>query len=126
MSFWKRLGFYLGGFSLGLVILAFFLKGKNASCNYGPSAKVIQDINYKEQVYSPQAFSFIEEFKIDTSQITRVLQYGDVDFSQSQTDRDSCNIYVIQGENKPFLQVTIENCKELVTILEIEKMQIEE
>ncbi|HET8885399.1 MAG TPA: hypothetical protein VFM70_03505 [Salinimicrobium sp.] len=122
MNFLQRLGYYLGGFAVGLVILAYFFNGKKASCNYGPGAKVIQDINYKEQVYSEKALSFIEENQIDSTSINRVLQYGDVDFSQSQTDLDSCNIYVIQGENNPFLQITLENCKELVTILEIEKI----
>ena len=122
MNFLQRFGYYLGGFAMGLIILAYFFNGKKASCNYGPSAKVIQDINYKEQVYSNHALTYVLENKIDTSNVKQVLQYGDVDFSQSQTDLDSCNIYVIQGEKNPFLQVTIENCKELVTILEIEKI----
>ena len=48
----QRLGYYLGGFSLGLIILAFFLSGKKTSCAYGPNARVLKNINTKKLVYS--------------------------------------------------------------------------
>ncbi len=39
MKLIQRIGYYLGGFSIGLVILAFFLNGKKTSCSYGPDAR---------------------------------------------------------------------------------------
>jgi len=35
-----RFGYYLGGFSVGLIFLGFVFSGKKTSCNYGPSARV--------------------------------------------------------------------------------------
>ena len=47
MKFIHRLGYYLGGFSIGLIFLAFFLSGKRASCDYGPDARVLKNIGQK-------------------------------------------------------------------------------
>ena len=41
MSFLYRLGYFLGGFSAGLVILFFLFNGKRTQCNYGPEEKNI-------------------------------------------------------------------------------------
>ena len=48
MKFIHRLGYYLGGFSIGLIFLAFFLSGKRASCDYGPDARVLKNIGQKK------------------------------------------------------------------------------
>ena len=45
MSFLKRLSYYLGGFSVGIVLLVFFLGGKNTRCTYTPDARVINDFS---------------------------------------------------------------------------------
>ena len=45
-----RLGYYLGGFSVGLILLAFILNGKKTSCNYTPNARVIDNLLQKKIV----------------------------------------------------------------------------
>ena len=40
MAFLKRLGYYLFGLSIGVIILSFIFSGKKTSCNYGPQARV--------------------------------------------------------------------------------------
>ena len=47
MKFIHRLGYYLGGFSIGLILLAFFLQGKKTSCDYGPNARTTKNIANK-------------------------------------------------------------------------------
>lgn len=47
MSFLYRLGYFLGGFSAGLVILFFLFNGKRTQCNYGPEARVINNLSEK-------------------------------------------------------------------------------
>ena len=47
MSFLYRLGYYLGGFSAGLVILFFLFNGKRTQCNYGPEARVLNNLSEK-------------------------------------------------------------------------------
>ena len=50
MTLIQRIGYYLGGFSIGLVILAFFLNGKKTSCSYGPDSRVLKNINSKKLI----------------------------------------------------------------------------
>ena len=45
MKFIHRLGYFMGGFAVGLVILAVFLNGKRTSCAYFPDARVMRDID---------------------------------------------------------------------------------
>ena len=52
MKLIQRIGYYLGGFSLGLIILAFFFSKKKTSCSYGPEARVIKNINSKKILFS--------------------------------------------------------------------------
>ena len=61
MSFLKRLSFYLGGFSVGTVMLLFFLSGKNTRCTYTPDARVIKDFSKKEWVLTPLQMAALTE-----------------------------------------------------------------
>lgn len=121
MSLFKRLGFYLGGFAIGLIFLAFFFSGKRTSCDYSPSARVKKNIRIKQQKFSIEVLELIESNIIDTSSINYILKTGSVNFSKSNTKLDSCKIYVIEGvkENKE-LSLSIENCDSIATIQNIE------
>ncbi|MHA6280665.1 DUF4258 domain-containing protein [Salinimicrobium sp. CAU 1759] len=124
MKFIHRLGYYLGGFAIGLVILAFFLSGKRTSCAYGPDARVLKNIRLKERAYSEEALEEMQRSQIDTASINRVLHKGDVDFSRSNTDLDSCKIYMITGNSEiGELEMLFENCDSLATLQEIWKKE---
>ena len=124
MKFIHRLGYYLGGFAIGLIILAFFLSGKRTSCAYGPDARVLKNIRLKERVYSPEALAEMQTSKIDTASINSVLRKGDVDFSRSKTDLDSCKIYMITGNTEAGeLEMIFENCDSIATLHKIWKKE---
>lgn len=126
MKLIQRVGYYLGGFSLGLIVLAFFLNGKKVSCDYGPNARVIKNIRIKKQKFSSQVEQQIASGTIDSTDINFLLYNGNVNFSESNTNLDSCKIYVIEGKRKETnLKMTIKNCDSLATIqqLEIKKAQ---
>ncbi|MCK5402384.1 MAG: DUF4258 domain-containing protein [Flavobacteriaceae bacterium] len=117
MKLIQRVGFYLGGFSIGLVFLAFFLSGKRASCSYGPDARVLKNISTKQLVYSQNVLDLIQNKSIDTLTISEVLKFGDVNFSESNTKLDSCNIYVIERDfNGKDISLSVENCETIATI----------
>lgn len=121
MSLLKRFGYYFGGFAIGLVILAFFLNGKKASCDYGPDARVLKNIRSKTLAYSNNAEIFMSSKNIDTTKINYILYKGDVNFSDSDTRKKPCGIYLVEGkieENKT--RLTVENCKTIATINNIE------
>ncbi|MGA1227327.1 MAG: hypothetical protein ACO3VF_08880 [Tamlana sp.] len=120
MKLIQRIGYYLGGFSIGLIILTFFLSGKKTSCSYGPEARVLKNINSKKIIYSKKIDSLIHNKTIDSATITMVLKKGDVNFSKSNTRQKPCGIYVIEGlENDNDITLRVENCDSITTILNI-------
>jgi len=115
----KRFFFYFSGFAIGIVLLFFFVGGSGASCeyNYGPTARTLKNIRLKERVYSMEVLNTLENHQLDTSDVSTVLKNGDVLFSESNTELDSCKIYVVEGESRnQWLKMTIENCENKATV----------
>ncbi|MCX7548396.1 hypothetical protein OS188_10585 [Xanthomarina sp. F1114] len=120
MKLLHRIGYYLGGFAIGLVILAFFFSGKKTSCAYGPEARVLKNINLKQVEFSENIYSAISNKKIDSLQVRELLKYGDIDFSKSDTRKEPCAIYAIDGRiGKKEIVLTVENCDSIATIHDI-------
>ena len=124
MKLIQRIGYYLGGFSMGLVILAFFLNGKKVSCDYGPDARVLKNINTKKIVYSDAINLALSENKIDSMSISYLLKKGDINFSKSIPREKPCAIYIIEGEyNEKNMELTVQNCDSIATLLKISMPQ---
>ena len=112
MLFLKRLGFYLLGFSIGLIFLFYFLKRKNAEFCYTPNCRVLKNINTKKIEFSSEVNQFLIENKIDSSQINTILKEGDVIFSKSDTHGKPCAVYIVKGAvNNEYIEISIENCE---------------
>lgn len=121
MKFIKRLGFYSGGFIIGLILLFFFLSGKKTSCDYGPNARTLKNIRIKERAFSEEIIQNLKQQQLDTSAISELLENGNVLFSESNTDLDSCKVYVIEGTvSEKDIKISVENCNEKATILTAE------
>src|SRR5690606_27846196 len=117
MTLLQRFGYYLGGFYIGLIILAFFLNGKKVSCSYGPDARVLKNINLKTIVYSDDIQLYMNKHHIDTSVVHYILKKGDVNFSTSDTNKKPCSIYNIEEDynDKEFI-LSVENCDSIATL----------
>ena len=120
MKFTHRLGYYLGGFGIGLIILMFFLNGKDASCDYGPNARTVKNISSKPIIYSQEASKFVRINALDSITIMNLIKYGNVDFSRSETKTDSCNTYYIENSYKEqAMMLSVKNCDSLATLQQI-------
>ena len=120
MTLLQRIGYYLGGFSIGLIILAFFLNGKKVSCDYGPEARVLKNINTKNIVFSEDILTYLSTKKIDSTTISYLLKKGDINFSKSTPREKPCGIYAIEGEYKDIeMLMTVQNCDSIATILNV-------
>lgn len=119
MKLIERFGYYLGGFSIGLIILAFFLNGKNVSCAYGPEARVLKNISTKKIVYPDNIKLVLSEYKVDSLMIPYLLKHGSIDFDKRAREKP-CGTYDIEGEysNKEFM-ITIQNCDSIATVLNV-------
>ena len=124
MKFIHRLGYYLGGFSIGLILLAFFLSVKKTSCDYGPNARTTKNIANKKKLYSEDAKSIMEIYQMDTLSVSNLIRYGNVDFSKSDTKSEGCKSYSVENTFKD-LNVTlkISNCDSVATIQSIDVKQ---
>ncbi|HBL78812.1 DUF4258 domain-containing protein [Aequorivita vladivostokensis] len=119
-----RLAYFSGGFIIGIALLFFILSGKKTSCAYGPEARTLKNIRLKERAFSESTLQILREHKLDTSAVSMLLEDGDVLFSESNTDLDSCRLYVIEGEIlEKNLKITVENCEKLVTVLDAAVIQ---
>ena len=120
MKLIHRIGYYLGGFSIGLVLLAFFLSGKKTSCDYGPDARTIKNILVKKRTYSDAATVSMTNYSLDTLMVYNLIKTGDVNFSESETRVEGCKTYLIENtyEDKD-LEFRIKNCDSTATILTI-------
>ncbi|MBZ9650553.1 DUF4258 domain-containing protein [Psychroflexus montanilacus] len=111
MKFIHRLGYYLSGFVVGIIMLMFFLGGKKTSCDWGLDARVLKNIRNKERIVSKDALLFFEAQQIDTSYISYILKAGDVNFKKSDIEAKPCKIYQVEGKvNKKELGLIFENC----------------
>ncbi|EDP95818.1 DUF4258 domain-containing protein [Kordia algicida OT-1] len=121
----RRIGFYLGGVAIGLVIFAFLIRGRGVQCefDYLPNARTLKNIRIKNRMFSPQIRQLIDNKEIDTAEISNILQYGDVDFSRSKTKVDSCKLYIIEGmlRNKE-IELTVYNCDSTAIIQTINRI----
>lgn len=111
MKFIHRIGYYLGGFSVGLILLTFFLRGKKTSCDYGPNARTTKNIANKMKSYSDDVYLVMENYNMDTLTVSNLIRYGEVDFSRSDTKSKGCKTYYIDNSFKDDeFELTIENC----------------
>ncbi|MCY4215441.1 MAG: hypothetical protein OXC92_00460 [Flavobacteriaceae bacterium] len=114
MNFLNRFTLYAFGFLMGLIILVFIWKQKDAQFHYGPQARVKTSLLSKSLI----EFQTKPNQMVSDSLIRRVINNGKVVFSKSITNRDSCNLYRIEYQEIQFLD--IENCKHRIVIRKIE------
>lgn len=127
MTFPQRLSYFGGGLFLGIIFLIFFLSGKKTSCDYSPNSRVLKNMRLKERVISAEALQQLTSVGLDTSAISTALTKGDVDFSKSNTELDSCKLYVVNSIiNKQELALTVENCYKKATVQKINISEIVE
>ena len=88
---------------------------KKTSCNYGPNDRVISDLSKK--TWKPKnkvnnAF--------DSIAFKDFLNKASVDFRKSNTQKDSCKTYFINGywDEKP-ISIRVENCEKSVELLQL-------
>ncbi len=117
MKLIHRIGYYLGGFSIGLILLAFFLGGKKASCAYGPNARTIKNISLKKHEYSDSVKSIMRTYELDSLDISEFIESGQVNFSKSDTKSEDCKTYLIENEyNEKQIELTVKNCDSVASL----------
>lgn len=120
MKLVHRIGYYLVGLSLGIVIVSFVFSGKKTTCNYGPNARVLADLKKKKLLSKP--LLQIEGKTLDSLVFRELLERSKVNFSKSNTQLDSCKIYRVESNYKGAnYWLDIENCTRNVRVMQLER-----
>lgn len=120
MDLIRRMGIFLVGLSLGIILVSFFFKGKGVEICYLPNCRVLKDLRSKpidmsKQVHNPSAFTIAE--------ISPAFKNGEVDFQNSNTQSKPCKTYFLEGDTpNGRLRIGVENCPTQVMVLSIEKL----
>ena len=113
----RRFGLYGFGFAIGIVLVIFFLGGKEASCNWMPNDRMLKIIRSKNIDYSEDFRTALSNSSIDSTDIDQILVSGDIDFSKSQVKNNPCRNYFIDGEiKKQEVTITVRLCDSIATI----------
>jgi hypothetical protein len=124
MKLIHRVGYYLGGFSIGLIILAFFLSGKKTSCDYSPNARTIKNISSKTKHFSAEALTSMANYQLDSLVVYDIIKYASVDFSESDTKSKGCKSYIINNSYKEKdYSLRVKNCDSIATIETIKRLE---
>jgi len=123
MSFIQRLAYYLFGLLIGCMFLFYFFGEKKTEFCYMPNCRVLKDLRSKPVQYSQEAEIKLKEGWILEEDIRKSLQYGKVDFDQSNVDFEEGKLYVISGRNANNDPITIKmvNYTDKVKLLDITK-----
>ncbi len=112
MTFKQRLPFFLGGLTIGIIIVIFVFGKKNSSFDYGPNARVLKTLRVKERIFSEDALKILNtSSEIDTVIISQILKNGNVDL-MNKIKLDSCLYqYNIKGKKElKNITLTVINC----------------
>ena len=118
-----RFTLYGIGFAIGILIVFFFLGGKNASCNWLPNDRILNIISQKKITFSEDVKGKLKSMEIDSLAIMQILDRGDIDFSKSQVKNEPCRNYWIEGSvDQKNLVITVELCDSVAVVKTLETL----
>ena len=113
----RRFGLYGFGFAIGIVLVFFFLGGKDASCNWMPNDRMLKIIRSKNIGYSEDFQAALKNSFLDSTDINQILVDGNIDFSKSQVKNNPCRNYLIDGEiEEQEVTISVKICDSIATI----------
>jgi len=125
----QRVGYYLVGVAIGLVLLAVFVKGKKGEGGfwddfaYLPEARVLKSLGNMPFTLSAKAEQHPLDQDIDSTFLANFYQSAAVDFSNSNTRESDClKEYSLTGSAATqdiHMLLTLNPCDSLVQIQEI-------
>lgn len=108
---------------MGIFLVIFLFGDRDIQCSYFPNDRVLYDLRGKERIFPAVIKTKMIDTGIDTADISDLFLTGEVDFSKSNTKKDSCKTYWINSDPKApkIFSAEIRNCDSLITILDIQK-----
>ena len=116
MIFKKRLYYFSIGLVIGIFLVMFIFRGKNASFNYMPNARVIHNIISKDSIQ----FLNEETTSFKVYDIKEIILNGKIDFRNSNSRNKPCGIYkIVSYWNDSDIVLEIENCSNFIKVKQV-------
>lgn len=120
MKFIHRFAYFLIGLLIGSIFVYFVWGKKSASFDYLPNARVLKTIRADTQLFTDDAKESMRNFNLDSTDISSMLQHGNIDFKKSSPREKPCKTYVINGKPKQKeITLIIKKCDSVSTIHQI-------
>jgi hypothetical protein len=124
MPFLKRLLFFLIGVSLGTLMVVFLFGDRDIGCSYFPNDRVLSDFRKKNLVADSAINAQLVAMKIDSTEMFRMLNFGQIDFNNSSVKLDSCKEYKsVLDEGDIRWSAYWKNCNAQLILLKIEPIR---
>lgn len=120
MDLKKRFFLYGFGFAMGAIIVLFIWSKKEATFDYSPNARVIKNILSKTLNNSVQSQEIIQQFQLDSVQLSDLIKNGKVNFQKSDTQKKGCKSYwILTVFKEDKMTLLIDNCDSVAIIQQI-------
>lgn len=126
MGFLRRLRFYLIGFGIGLLFVAFFFGPRAAQCSYLPNSRTLEEAKVYPVSYSNEFKDFMETEKIDSSFVFgELLNKSEItNFGTDEIRATPCRTYRASYRKEKSYDFVFEICNKKETKLtEIKKAE---
>lgn len=107
MRFYRKLGAYISGILVGIVILIIFNKIKSQYKDADKTGKILMEIKQKPLQYTKHAACRMQCREITTEEVQYVLNGGIINYSKSNTANKPCPTYALEGVTKDHQEVRI-------------------
>lgn len=124
MNFWKRLRFYLIGFSIGICFVLFFFGPRAVSCSYFPNARALEEAKFYPITFSEDAAKVIETEKIDSVFVyDELLKRSKItNFGTDEVRATPCRTYRAEYRETKSFDLVYDICKNKTIIRELKKV----
>lgn len=117
MKFIQRFAYFGIGLIVGSIFVYFVWGKKGASFDYMPNARVLKTLRTDTRIFSKDALESMIIIGLDTTDISAMLTYGDVDFKKSDQRGEPCKSFVIDGKPKEKdITIVVKKCDSITTI----------
>lgn len=111
MKLFQRFAYYGIGLIIGGVFVYFIWEKKNVEFNYGPNARVLDNIRKKKTNFTPTFLAQLQENSLDTSIVRKILKNGNVDISGKTKIDCGGYQYTIEGKKElNLVSIVVSNC----------------
>lgn len=124
MEFWRRLRFYLIGFSIGIVLVLIFFGPRSMQCSYFPNSRALEEAKIYPMTFSEAAQATMEQESIDSIFLfNELLKKSKItNLGTDEVRATPCRTYRAEYRETKKFDLVYQICKKQTIITELKKV----